>query len=426
MADHGWPMRSRVWPVVASRTRLSASASRCLALARTCTPAVVGVTLRLVRCSSRTPRTASSESRVRETAAWDTPRSMAASVKLPASTIAIRQRRCRSSRSMTLAYRRRHACILRINRPPAYSGHGDLPAPAATGGRPSFRRPGRALRPLRRSGHDARQRPVQPGWCGRRGAGLPGDRAGRGGGRPAVGGRGRAAGHRPPPGALVHLAAVVAGAVAGPGLRHHEPVAVHRDRPHRPRPGGDAGVPRAPLGRAGRLAPEGGPRLRAAGRGGRGRPGPPRADHRLPGHRPRAGGGRLLGLLHPAQPRDRPPPARREGPAAAAGLSGLLYVPIGIATLLRHPPTASALGYAAAAGILSSAVPFLTDLLVLRRVPARFFGVFMSVNPVLAALVGLVILDQTLRWAEWLAIAAIVSANTVSVLTAGRRGPPPP
>ena len=115
-----------------------------------------------------------------------------------------------------------------------------------------------------------------------------------------------------------------------------------------------------------------------------------------------------------------------EGPAAAAGLSALLYVPIGIATLLRHPPTASALGYAAAAGILSSAVPFLTDLLVLRRVPARFFGVFMSVNPVLAALVGLVILDQTLRWAEWLAIAAIVSANTVSVLTAGRRGPPPP
>ena len=45
----------------------------------------------------------------------------------------------------------------------------------------------------------------------------------------------------------------------------------------------------------------------------------------------------------------------------------------------------------------------------------------MSVNPVLAALVGLVILDQTLRWAEWLAIAAIVSANAVSVLTAGRR-----
>ena len=102
--------------------------------------------------------------------------------------------------------------------------------------------------------------------------------------------------------------------------------------------------------------------------------------------------------------------------SAAAGLSALLYVPVGIVTLLRHPPTAGTLGYAAAAGVLSSAVPFLADLFTLRRVPAGFFGVFMSVNPVLAALVGLVILGQTLGWAEWLAIATIVTANTVSVL----------
>jgi inner membrane transporter RhtA len=114
-----------------------------------------------------------------------------------------------------------------------------------------------------------------------------------------------------------------------------------------------------------------------------------------------------------------------EGSAAAAVLSALVYVPIGIVTLLRHPPTLRSLGYAATAGILASAVPFLADLLALRRVPARFFGVFMSVNPVLAALVGLVILGQALGWAEWLAIAAIVTANTVSVLTAGRGHPQP-
>jgi inner membrane transporter RhtA len=114
-----------------------------------------------------------------------------------------------------------------------------------------------------------------------------------------------------------------------------------------------------------------------------------------------------------------------EGSAAAAALSAVAYVPVGIVTLIHHPPTARALGYAAAAGILASAVPFLADLLALRRVPARFFGVFMSVNPVLAALIGLVILGQALGWAEWLAIAAIVTANTVSVLTAGGREPTP-
>ncbi|MFF1698784.1 DMT family transporter [Streptomyces sp. NPDC058257] len=106
-----------------------------------------------------------------------------------------------------------------------------------------------------------------------------------------------------------------------------------------------------------------------------------------------------------------------EGSAAAAGISGLLYLPVGIVVLAHHPPTATALACAATAGILSSAVPFLADLLALRRVDARFFGIFMSVNPVLAALVGMVVLGQALDWVECLAIAAIVTANGVSVLS---------
>lgn len=78
-----------------------------------------------------------------------------------------------------------------------------------------------------------------------------------------------------------------------------------------------------------------------------------------------------------------------EGSAAAAGVSGLAYVPVGAYVLWQHPPTAAALACALAAGVLSSAVPFLSDLLTLRRVPAQFFGTFMSVNPVLA------------RWSAW-------------------------
>ncbi|SDW91534.1 inner membrane transporter RhtA [Saccharopolyspora shandongensis] len=109
-----------------------------------------------------------------------------------------------------------------------------------------------------------------------------------------------------------------------------------------------------------------------------------------------------------------------EGTAASAGLSGLLFVPIGIVVLIQHPPTPAALGCAAAAGILSSAVPFLIDMLALRRVPAHFFGIFMSINPVLAAVVGLVFLGQNLQVLEWLSIAAIVAANVVSVVTARR------
>ncbi|MGW7686155.1 EamA family transporter [Kribbella sp. NPDC054772] len=103
------------------------------------------------------------------------------------------------------------------------------------------------------------------------------------------------------------------------------------------------------------------------------------------------------------------------GSAAAAGLSGLAYVPIGAVVLWHHPPTVAAASYALVAGVMSSAVPFLVDLLTLRRVPAQFFGVFMSVNPVLAAMVGLVVLHQRPAVVDWVAILVIVAANAVAV-----------
>ena len=106
-----------------------------------------------------------------------------------------------------------------------------------------------------------------------------------------------------------------------------------------------------------------------------------------------------------------------QGPAAAAGLSALLYTPVGIWAFASHPVTGAALGRAATAGLLCSAVPMVADLQALRRVPAKFFGVFMSVNPVFAALTGFVVLGQSLEFADWLAIAAIMTANAISVHT---------
>jgi inner membrane transporter RhtA len=110
-----------------------------------------------------------------------------------------------------------------------------------------------------------------------------------------------------------------------------------------------------------------------------------------------------------------------QGPAAAATLSAVLYVPVGVWVLATHTVTVTALGRAATAGLMCSAVPMVFDVLSLRRVPARFFGVYMSVNPVFAALTGLVVLGQSLQPADWVAIAAVVGANVVSV---GRPGWP--
>jgi inner membrane transporter RhtA len=107
-----------------------------------------------------------------------------------------------------------------------------------------------------------------------------------------------------------------------------------------------------------------------------------------------------------------------EGSAAAGALSALVYVPIGAVALIAHPPTPSALACAAAAGLLSSAVAFLADLLALRRVPAHVFGMAMSAHPVLAAAVGAIVLGEALAAVDWVAIVLIVTSNAVSVSAA--------
>jgi inner membrane transporter RhtA len=110
-----------------------------------------------------------------------------------------------------------------------------------------------------------------------------------------------------------------------------------------------------------------------------------------------------------------------EGAAAAACVSACLYIPVGSWVLAHDHVTLTAVARAAVAGVLCSAVPMVADLRALRLVPTGFFGVFMSVNPVFAALTGLVILGQRLGLADWASIAAIVTANAVSAARSSRR-----
>jgi inner membrane transporter RhtA len=73
------------------------------------------------------------------------------------------------------------------------------------------------------------------------------------------------------------------------------------------------------------------------------------------------------------------------------------------------------LAYAVAAGVLSSVIPYATDLMVLRSVPPRLFGVLISAQPGLAALAGLVVLDQVLALHEWIGLAIVATANALAV-----------
>jgi inner membrane transporter RhtA len=111
-----------------------------------------------------------------------------------------------------------------------------------------------------------------------------------------------------------------------------------------------------------------------------------------------------------------------QAPAVATTLCALAYLPV-LGVLAGQGRLGGApLGYAVLAGVLASVVPYAADLTALRYVPPRAFAVFMSVHPVLAALVGLVLLQQSLVAHEWTGIAVVVAANVVAVATSGRAG----
>jgi inner membrane transporter RhtA len=103
-----------------------------------------------------------------------------------------------------------------------------------------------------------------------------------------------------------------------------------------------------------------------------------------------------------------------QAPAVATSLCALIYLPV----FLLGPIDPAGIGYAATAGVLASAVPYAADLITLRFVPTRLFGVFMSAHPVMAALAGVVILGQALRLHQWIGIALVVTANVRADTTA--------
>lgn len=110
-----------------------------------------------------------------------------------------------------------------------------------------------------------------------------------------------------------------------------------------------------------------------------------------------------------------------QAPAAGTLVSLAFYLPVAGFLIVQGVFTAAALLYAVIAGVLCSVVPYAADLIALRHVPAGFFGVFMSINPILAALSGTVVLGQVLVLHEWLGMGMIVATNTVAIWLAGRR-----
>jgi inner membrane transporter RhtA len=118
----------------------------------------------------------------------------------------------------------------------------------------------------------------------------------------------------------------------------------------------------------------------------------------------------------------------RTGSAFAGGTGLVIALCVGTVVLL--PVGVADAGYALldpklllagfCVAMLSSAIPYSLELEALRRLPARVFGVLMSLEPAVAALAGLLVLGERLG----LRAAAAVLLVTVAAAGASRFGKP--
>lgn len=110
------------------------------------------------------------------------------------------------------------------------------------------------------------------------------------------------------------------------------------------------------------------------------------------------------------------------GQSVALGLSvaAITVVPFGVwqagSALLDPHILLFGLGVAA----ISSAVPISLEMVALKRLPQDAFGIMTSMEPAVAALLGLLMLDEHLSGLQWLAIACTMLAAAGSSLTARR------
>jgi inner membrane transporter RhtA len=99
------------------------------------------------------------------------------------------------------------------------------------------------------------------------------------------------------------------------------------------------------------------------------------------------------------------------GLALSMSVAAIVLVPFDIGSLapLVHNPVPLLLGLGVA--VLSTVIPFALELEALRRISARAFGVLMSLEPAVAALIGFVLLHETIEARALLAMLLIIVAS---------------
>jgi inner membrane transporter RhtA len=96
--------------------------------------------------------------------------------------------------------------------------------------------------------------------------------------------------------------------------------------------------------------------------------------------------------------------------AIAMAIGAVVLLPIGVAQAGSALLDPSLLLLGAGVALLSSVIPYSLELVALRRMSTSAFGVFMSLEPAIAALVGWLVLREALELRAILALALVTTA----------------
>jgi len=114
-----------------------------------------------------------------------------------------------------------------------------------------------------------------------------------------------------------------------------------------------------------------------------------------------------------------------DGLAVASVVAAVLVTPVALAdhvSVVRHPHV---LLIGLVVALLASVVPYSFELIALRTLSTSVFGILMSLEPGIAAIIGWIGLGQRLHALQWLALAIVIAASVGATRSAGRSHPSP-
>ncbi|MBE7203438.1 MAG: EamA family transporter, partial [Parafilimonas terrae] len=113
------------------------------------------------------------------------------------------------------------------------------------------------------------------------------------------------------------------------------------------------------------------------------------------------------------------------GQAVSLGMltAALVVAPFGLAEAGSGLLAPGILAAGLAVALMSSALPYSLEMVALRRLDRKSFGVLMSLEPAVAACAGLALLGERISLVQWLAIGLVIAAS-VGITVGARRSLP--